>query len=156
MRPHHFNSLQIHIPKTKQSRSSIYSRTLHQQRREGCFIHRKLYTSITENISCWILHQFGQFPVPWLLPPGALPGEQGTGLGLCLSSSTSYQTPALTLLPAGGFILLQKCPHSLHLSEVGVPRYCLLLRFILRNCFSIQSCPYHIQTLIRVLIKHLF
>lgn len=37
MRPHHFDSLQIHIPKTKQSRSSIYSRTLHQQRRAALF-----------------------------------------------------------------------------------------------------------------------
>lgn len=124
----------------------LYSQeTVHQR-------YRKHF--LLDSASVW--PAYGLFPVPWLLPPGALPGEQGTGLGLCLSSSTSYQTPALTLLPAGGFILLQKCPHSLHLSEVGVPRYCLLLRFILRNCFSIQSCSYHTQTLIRALIKHLF
>ena len=60
--------------------------------------------------------------------------------------STSYQTPALTLLRAGAFILLQKYPHSLHLLEVGVPRCCLLLRFILRKCFSIQSCYYHVNS----------
>lgn len=131
MRPHHLESLQTHPPEQKFDLQQDFALV-----KKGCFIHRKPHTKLQETVSVgFCINLAGG----WLVPLFHGPCSQG----ICLESQTLtqgstllptffllpgvsfYQTPALNLLPA----LLQKCPSSLYLLEVGVPGYCLLLRF---------------------------